>query len=158
MSRTPTHLIALTLTASLWLSACESLPEGEDAGPVSSSQEESTAVEEESADDAARRESPHPPEVAILPPPIDDDPDQLMGLGREDLGALLGEPSLVRRENPAEIWQYQAKGCVFDVFLYDEAGRYQVSYLEARDAQARKTEARPCLNQLLRAQKATPTS
>lgn len=157
MSRAPKNLIIATLTASLWLSACESLPEDEDAGPTVSS-EEGAAIDEEGTGDAAPDEAPQPPEVAVLPPPIDDDPDQLMGLDREDLGALLGVPSLVRRENPAEIWQYEAKGCIFDVFLYDEAGRYQVSYLEARDDQARKTEARPCLNQLLQAQRSAPAS
>ena len=158
MSRAVKPLLILTLSASLWLSACESLPVDDDADPAPSSPAAGEMVGAEIAVEDALDDSPHPPEVAILAPPIDDDPEQLMGLGREDLGALLGKPSLVRREIPAEIWQYEAKDCIFDVFLYDESGRYRVSYLEARDDQARKTEARPCLNQLLRAQSSAPTS
>jgi hypothetical protein len=158
MSRAAKPLLILSLSASLWLSACESLPVDDDVDPALSSPAAGETVGAEIAVEDALDDSPHPPEVAILAPPIDDDPEQLMGLGREDLGALLGKPSLVRREIPAEIWQYESKDCIFDVFLYDEAGRYQVSYLEARDDQARKTEARPCLNQLLRAQSSAPTS
>jgi len=96
-------------------------------------------------------------ELAALPPAaapepvVDDDPARLMGLGPDEVDSLLGRPDLVRREPPAEVRQYSADGCVFDVFLYDEAGRYRVTYLEARDLEARRIAARPCLNRLLRA-------
>src|SRR5690606_34799342 len=57
------------------------------------------------------------PQVAARPP-INDDPAQLMGLDRDGLSNLLGAPDLVRRETPAEVWQYVADDCVFDVVLY----------------------------------------
>lgn len=95
------------------------------------------------------------PQVAALPP-VGDDPDKLLGLDRESLSALLGTPSLIRREAPAEIWQYLAGGCVFDVVLYQRGADYAVSYLEARDATAAALPARTCLNQLLRARQAAP--
>lgn len=84
-------------------------------------------------------------------PPINDDPARLIGLGPDALTAMLGRPELIRREQPAEIWQYRAASCVFDVFLYDQAGSRRVTYLEARDNAARKAPPRPCLNALLRA-------
>ncbi len=98
------------------------------------------------------------PATAALPtePIINDDPGQLMGLGPAALRAILGKPELVRREAPAEIWQYRNENCVFDVFLYDEAGRRQVTYIEARDGAAQKIEPRACLNELLRARLAQP--
>src|SRR3546814_1742826 len=54
------------------------------------------------------------PRVAALPP-VNDDPAQLLGLDRDGVSALLGTPDLIRREAPAEIWQYVGGNCVFDV-------------------------------------------
>ena len=139
----------MMLAAGTWLSACANLSE-EPAAPAVSPAETADVP-------AVRDETRHPPAVSVRPP-IDDDPERLMGLDREGLSDLLGTPSLVRREMPAEIWQYEAEDCIFDVFLYDEGGWYQVSYLEARDAEARKTDARSCLNRLLRAQAGYPMS
>ena len=100
------------------------------------------------------------PKTAALPPApvIDDDPARIMGLGPDRLTELLGRPELTRREPPAEIWQYRGESCVFDVFLYEEAGLARVTYLEARDASAQRVAERSCLNQLLRARLAEPLS
>lgn len=109
-----------------------------------------------------------PPEVAALPPPepapppppppepvIDDNPDRLIGLSRGDVRDLLGTPALVRREAPAEIWQYLGGACVFDVFLYETGEIPRVDYVEARDDDGHPIEARACLNSLLRARLAS---
>ena len=100
------------------------------------------------------------PEIAALPPEpvIDDDPARILGLGPDKLTELLGQPELMRHEPPAEIWQYRGKTCVFDVFLYQEAGSVRVTYLEARDGSAQRIAERDCLNQLLRARLAVPLS
>ena len=94
-------------------------------------------------------------DVAALPPEpepdIDDDPQQLIGLDPNAVHALLGAPALVRRESPAQVWQYQGESCVFDVMLYEEPEGNRVTYVEARDRGGNKGEARACLNQLLRA-------
>ncbi|GAB4362324.1 MAG: hypothetical protein Kow00114_17450 [Kiloniellaceae bacterium] len=128
------------LCAGLALSACQT---GRPAQPVT-----------DAASTAAAKPAPATPapapQVAALPP-IDDDPRQLMGLDRDGLTAVLGAPALIRREAPAEIWQYVAEDCVFDVVLYEKNARYAVSYLEARDPAATVQEPRPCLNKLLRA-------
>ncbi|MEM7226005.1 MAG: hypothetical protein AAF495_23705 [Pseudomonadota bacterium] len=109
----------------------------------------------------AAKPAPEPAEsLAALPPEpvIDDDPDRLMGLDPVDLEGLLGRPELVRRETPAQIWQYRTGACVLDVVLYDEAAGGRVTYVEARDRAGAKVDTRPCLNQVLRAQLGTPTS
>ncbi len=100
------------------------------------------------------------PKTAALPPEpvIDDDPTRILGLGPDRLTELLGRPELTRREPPAEIWQYRGETCVFDVFLYEEAGLVRVTYLEARDESAQRVAERGCLNQLLRARLAEPLS
>jgi hypothetical protein len=115
------------------------------------------------APEAPAATAPQPeaePQTAALPPEpaIDDDPARILGLGPDKLTELLGRPELTRREPPAEIWQYRGESCVFDVFLYEEAGLVRVVYLEARDENARRVAERNCLNQLLRARLAEPLS
>ena len=152
------------------LSACEAVPATQEqpdqtgtatqpvpvAAPVAAPEAPGQPAATEAA--PAAQEQPGRSETAALPPApkIDDDPARLMGLDRAGLAKLLGDPELTRREPPAEIWQYRGGSCVFDVFLYEEAGRQRVTYLEARDGAARRVGARGCLNELLRARLAKP--
>lgn len=66
-------------------------------------------------------------------PPVE--PEYLVGLDRIGLQRAIGSPSLRRREGNAEVWQYQGKTCVMDVFLYPSEsaqGLPQVDYVELR--------------------------
>jgi hypothetical protein len=138
------------------LGACEVL---EQFTPGSEPPPEAAPAPSAAVPAPAPQPAPEVPETAALPPPapkIDDDPARLMGLDRAGLAELLGDPELMRREPPAEIWQYRGGSCVFDVFLYEEAGRRRVTYLEARDGAAQRVGARGCLNELLRARLAKP--
>ncbi|MCH6588401.1 MAG: hypothetical protein IH805_08830, partial [Proteobacteria bacterium] len=128
------------------LGACQAAPEATpEAAPAAEGQpapaEAAPAAEGQPAPAEAApaaQEQPDRSETAALPPApkIDDDPARLMGLDRAGLAKLLGDPELLRREPPAEIWQYRGRSCVFDVFLYEEAGRQRVTYLEAPDGAA----------------------
>jgi hypothetical protein len=124
------------------------------AAPKASEEPEAPAATAPRPDAAPEPE----PRTAALPPEpaIDDDPARILGLGPDKLTEILGRPELTRREPPAEIWQYRGKSCVFDVFLYEEAGLVRVTYLEARDESAQRVAERDCLNQLLRARLAAP--
>ena len=104
--------------------------------------------------------SPTVPETAALPPAsaVDSDPASVMGLGQDALAAHLGEPRMIRREPPAEIWQYRTSDCVLDVFLYEENGATSVTYIEARDLAAAPTETRACIGQVLRDRQTVPVS
>ena len=84
-------------------------------------------------------------DAAPLEADVNDDPKQLLGIDTKALEALLGKPSLVRKENPAVIWQYNAESCVLDLVLYDSV----TSYVEARDEQVRPMDNRKCLRRLL---------
>lgn len=59
-------------------------------------------------------------------------PEDLKGLAADELAAMLGAPSLLSRDGPAQIWQYAGGGCVLHVFLYDERGTFRVTYAELR--------------------------
>ncbi|MFD2205095.1 hypothetical protein [Kiloniella antarctica] len=88
-------------------------------------------------------------ETALLPPKIDDNPEKLLGIDAQQLVEILGDPSLIRNESPAEIWQYSTKSCVLDLVLYDA----KTTYIEARDEHVRPMDSRKCLRILLLSRK-----
>jgi len=78
-------------------------------------------------------------------------PPKVLGLEPRDVELLLGQPKLVRRDDPAEVWQYRSPACVLDVFLYPEAtGAQQVRYLEARNMAAEPARTEDCVNDIRR--------
>ncbi|RDD63374.1 hypothetical protein [Ferruginivarius sediminum] len=90
-------------------------------------------------------------------PDIDADPDQFIGASPRVVAAQLGSPAQIRREPPAEIWQYRMPGCVLDLFVYPDQDGKSVTYLEARDLTARPVAAEGCLERLMRARLASKT-
>lgn len=100
----------------------------------------------------ARKPPPEPPQAPPRRTIPDIAPWELIGLEPDEIAALLGAPALKRREPPAAVWQYRTTDCVLDIVLYDGAGGehgYRVTYLEARDRDARPTATPPCLNAML---------
>ncbi len=70
-----------------------------------------------------------PPRRAKAVPRVN--PSQLAGITDRRLVGLLGAPTLLRRDAPAEIWQYAGTNCVMLVFLYqDTGGGLAVRYVE----------------------------
>ena len=82
-------------------------------------------------------------------PILSADPARFIGLGDADLSRALGAPKQVRRDAPAEVWQYSGADCVVDFYLYDGEGGLTVAYLEARDPAAAATPFDRCVNSLL---------
>jgi hypothetical protein len=84
-----------------------------------------------------------------LPAPRDDslraaDPRTLVGLTGSEVSGLLGRPGFVRRDAPAEIWQYRGADCVLDVFLYTETGGIRVKHVELRPRQPTRPTSPTC--------------
>ena len=73
-----------------------------------------------------------PAETAALPPGGPPTLARLKGLSAAELRAGFGEPTLLRRDGPAQLWQYAGSGCVLHVFLYEDHGAFRVSYAEVR--------------------------
>jgi hypothetical protein len=100
-----------------------------------------------------------PPLAATAPPPAAatlaavapaaGHPPELIGLTRADVARLLGAPTLLRREPPAEVWQYAGGACVLHVFIYQEVGGSRVAYYEAAQRSGRSLTARDCYDRLL---------
>lgn len=148
-------LVVVVLAAAI-LSGCAKNRPVPSAGAPS----EATGAGTSQTEGGAVEEKQEPVQETAVPKPdfpdINDDPAQLIKMTRDDLNGLLGQPDLVRRETPAEIWQYRGKDCILDIFLYSEADQsnspYRVVYSEARGREAGKADQRACLNELLRAQ------
>jgi hypothetical protein len=98
------------------------------------------------------------PPASPPPPKINDDPNQLLGLTPDGVAGLLGAPTFVRRDGPAEIWQYQAPACILDVFLYSGRTGFQVTYVELRGRGARGPSRRECFAAMLMANREGQTS
>ena len=77
------------------------------------------------------------------------DPAGMIGTDSVALQRLFGPPRLVRRDAPAELWQYQTRDCVVDLFLYQEKDGLRLAYLEARTGAAQVTAPSPCVDAVL---------
>jgi len=101
---------------------------------------------------ASRATLKHPP--AAQPPDnqaaFGKSDGDLIGLADRDLSAALGEPTHVRRDEPAEIWQYAGQDCVLDFYLYHAGANLQVAYVEARDRRAQSEGTARCVRSLMR--------
>jgi hypothetical protein len=82
-------------------------------------------------------------------PILSNDTSSFIGLGGDDLSRALGQPKFVRKDAPAEIWQYSGADCVVDFYLYAGASGLSVAYLEARDRAAESTPADRCVKSLM---------
>jgi hypothetical protein len=89
--------------------------------------------------------------VALPAVPVSAAPGGLGRLGSArgvELAALLGRPDFLRRDGPAEVWQYRTRSCVLDFFLYDEPDGQRVAHAEARNRAGAAMTARRCLDAL----------
>jgi len=82
-----------------------------------------------------------------------------MGQTAQGLRALMGPPTLLRRDHDAEVWQYAGKSCVLFAYLYPNAkGVPAVSYLDARRKTAGAIPVADCLTALASDRAGNPTS
>lgn len=79
------------------------------------------------------------------------DPDALMGSPAADVARTIGEPMFIRKDHPAEIWQYRGETCTLDIFLYqDVTGEpHRVDHIETRSQPGGPATNRDCLKSIL---------
>lgn len=82
----------------------------------------------------------------FAPEAVDGD---LTGLTEAEVEGLLGPPLSVRRDDPAEAWQYATNDCVLDLFFYEETGALRVVHMEARTIAALDAPADGCVKSVL---------
>jgi len=92
------------------------------------------------------------PQTAAAPLPksaINDDPKQLFGLAGHRISDLLGPANFIRRDGPAEVWQYRAKACVLDIYLYKTVDALTVAHFDLRKRRKATLPPRHCFHGLL---------
>ena len=73
---------------------------------------------------------------------------ELLGATPEALRARLGEPRLVRNEDGAQVWHYQAQHCHLDLVLYAEGRSWRVAWAQARASGAERRSEAACLREI----------
>jgi hypothetical protein len=118
---------ALVGLMALALAACAS-------GLGSSAARSGAAIPDAAAgpDRSGASASEAPAETAALPPAAPPTLARLKGLTAAELKTALGEPTLLRHDGAAQLWQYAGSGCVLHVFLYEDHGTFRVTYAEVR--------------------------
>lgn len=93
---------------------------------------------------------------ALAPAGTVTEPARLKGLNPLQVRSVLGRPGFTRRDAPAEIWQYRARACTLDLFLYDEGQGQLVAHYAVRGAQP--VSERDCFAELVGRNPGTPES
>ena len=90
------------------------------------------------------------PAVAPAATPAADVPsaESLLGAAPARIEQWFGKPGLIRRDDPAQVWQYRDKSCVLDVYLYPAQTGMQVAHAEARSQTFAGDPMAPCLTSL----------
>jgi hypothetical protein len=139
-----TLIVALGMLA---LGACTTTDTNQSIIPVEPSQE--AAIEVAAVQPSAIVPEPVPepePEVLISVP----EPDNLIGYSPSRLKSLFGEPSFVRSDPPAELWQYKNASCIMDLYLYnDGSDNFAVTHLEFRQTEQSVEKFEQCLRLII---------
>ena len=99
-------------------------------------------------------------QLALMPPPPPGGlaPSALKGMSGAQAEYSLGRPSFVRKDPPAEIWQYRVKACTLDLFLYEENGRLAIAHYAVRVPNGGTIADLACLDDVIARRDGTPTS
>ena len=139
----------MVLLPGLFLGACQS------SAPSSL---ESTVVQE------PRPVADPKPQVEIaraapVPERTYPDPATLKGASASDVVGAIGRPEFIRKDQPAEIWQYRGTDCTLDIFLYQSVtgAPLKVDYIETRPRPDGPTSNKACLASILKERDAAKT-
>jgi len=78
----------------------------------------------------------------------------LNGLSGTEIDLVLGSPSRIRHDPPAQVWQYDGPRCIVDVFLYTDEGEPRAVYVQERSREVKKIAAGSCLGAVWQAHQA----
>jgi len=108
-----------------------------------------TTPEPETAPVIAATKSPVIIEEA--PPPPVPEPSRLSGLNPKEVQALVGDPSLVRRDQNVQIMLFENRNCVFEIIFYepDLNAYFRADHINARDRNGADMDLQSCLISIL---------
>ena len=98
--------------------------------------------------DAAQAPAAQQTAVKPVVPSIETRARELMDLDEDEVRGRYGQPRLLRKEPPAQVWQYADDACVLLVVLYDPKdgkGRPKVKYAQGHMLPGHENDAANCL-------------
>ena len=154
----------LAVPAVLMLAACAgvanpfAVPATEQAPPPEPAAAERTAPAP--AQNPARNPEPAAPHAALdidvprdvsrsAPPPgppvsLAGLEARIKGMEKNAIARLLGEPGFIRRDDPAEIWQYRGERCILDVFMYKDGNSFIAAHVTLRSRTVERPADEEC--------------
>lgn len=94
---------------------------------------------------------PPAPKPATVVEPLDE--VEVVGLNQPAVRDLLGQPSIVSADGPAELWRYRTEECDLGVYFYfdvEREGFYALQYDVADGGDNAEVKARACLEEIHR--------
>ena len=90
-------------------------------------------------------ETPLP--IAEPPPPPAPEPNRLSGLNPKQVQALMGPPSLVRRDGAVQVMLFETSACVFEIIFYEPTPdtHFRAEQINARSRTGTDTNVQTCL-------------
>jgi len=142
------------LPLGLLLGACQSSAPGVAPAPLeSTTAQDPQPIPEVKPRTEIARATPEP--ERIYP-----DPATLKGASASDVVGIIGNPEFIRKDQPAEIWQYRGTDCTLDIFLYQSVSGapFKVDYIETRARPNGPTTNKTCLASILKEREAAKTA
>ena len=97
--------------------------------------------------EVSRDVSRHMSRAALPPgPPVSltDLEARIKGMEKSAIARLLGEPGFIRRDDPAEIWQYRGERCILDVFMYKDGNSFTAAHVTLRSRTVERPADEEC--------------
>ena len=107
--------------------------------------------------EVSRDVSRHMSRAALPPgPPVSlaDLRARIKGMEKSAIARLLGEPGFIRRDDPAEIWQYRGERCILDVFMYKDGKSFTAAHVALRSRTVERPADEECYANIFARKKA----
>lgn len=136
------------------LAACTSGSKITTVSPQISAAKE-PAVQTQPPSDVASKPSNPAPVVAPVKPRILLEPEVLIGKTPSEIETAFGQPHLLRKDAPAEVWQYLADGCALNLFFFPTGSEQGLMVnhiaINGRDVASQNSiDSKKCFNDHLR--------
>lgn len=69
---------------------------------------------------------------------------RIRGMEKTAIARLLGEPGFIRRDDPAEIWQYRGERCILDIFMYKDGNSVTAAHVALRSRTVERPADEEC--------------
>ncbi len=148
------RLFLLSIGLVFVLAACTSGPDITTVSPQTSEANQPKLTTQPPSIIAGKLSTPAPA-VAPVKPRVLLEPEVLIGKTPTEIETAFGQPHLLRKDSPAEVWQYLADGCALNLFFFPNGSDQNLVInhvaINGRDVTSQNTiDSKLCFNDHLR--------